>query len=380
MAVFKIANRLHTGAGCLRVLEEETARLGMRRPLLVIDKALREIGISDRIAGQLGHVTFDIFSDFAPEPDVAAAKACSAAFVEGRHDGLIAVGGGSSIDIAKVVSVYAGMIEPLEVLFEVNAAPGKASPLIAIPTTAGTGSEVTNIAILSDEKAQLKRGVVSDYLLPDVAIVSPEMTVSMPKSVTAASGIDAFVHAIEAFLSVNSTPVTDGLALKAMSMIVRNLPRAYREPENLVAREQMATASLMAGMAFGNAGVGAVHALAYPLGGRFKVAHGVSNALLLPYVMEWNKESQPDRFREIANAMGIDIVGESYRGAASASVDAMRKLCRTVGIQGGLRAFGVPETAIPSMAVDAIKIERLLKNNPRKLTREDIEAIYREAY
>jgi alcohol dehydrogenase class IV len=256
----------------------------------------------------------------------------------------------------------------------------KGPALIAIPTTAGTGSEVTNVAIFSDKQAQLKKGIVSDYLLPDVALVSPAMTLTCPRSVTAASGVDALVHAVESYISVNASPITDAIALGAIKLITKALPKAYANPTNLQAREDMATASLMAGMAFGNAGVGAVHALAYPLGGRFNIAHGVSNALLLPYVMEWNKTACVERFRDIAEAMGLRVANLSDKDAADQAVVAMADLCAAVDIPSGLRSFNVPEDAIPAMAEEASKIDRLMRNNPRKLTAADIEKIYRAAY
>jgi alcohol dehydrogenase class IV len=256
----------------------------------------------------------------------------------------------------------------------------KGPPLIAIPTTAGTGSEVTNVAILSDKEAQLKKGIVSDYLLPDVALVSPLMTLTCPRGVTAASGVDALVHAIESYLSLNASPITDSLAIGAIKLIAKSLPKAYANPNDIQAREDMATASLMAGMAFGNAGVGAVHALAYPLGGRFNIAHGVSNALLLPYVMAWNKLACVERFRDIAEAMGEPVAGLSDLDAAERAVQAMAALCAAVEIPKGMRAFGVPEDAIPQMAEEASKIDRLMRNNPRKFNARDIEQIYRAAY
>lgn len=221
---------------------------------------------------------------------------------------------------------------------------------------------------------------MSDHILPDLAIVSPEMTVSMPKSVTAASGVDALVHAIEAYISVNGSPITDALAIHAVGMISSSLRNAFSEPQNLKARESMVTASLMAGMAFGNAGVGAVHALAYPLGGRFNVAHGVSNALLLPYVMRWNKDSCLEKFKRIASAMGVDTYHLSCEEAANQAVQAMDDLCRDVEIPKGLRSIQVPESSIPDMAADAIQIDRLLKNNPRRLSEQDIIEIYHSAF
>ena len=380
ISAFKIANKLITGQGAIEQLAGELTRLKISHPLIVTDAILVKSGTVDLALAQLGGRQYGIFDEVKPEPEIAIVEDCARAYRAGAHDGLIGVGGGSAIDIAKAVAAFVGHDGPLEALFGVDQVPRKGPPLIAIPTTAGTGSEVTNVAILSDKAAQLKKGIVSDYLLPDVALVSPQMTLSCPRSVTAASGVDALVHAIESYLSVNASPITDSLALGAIRLIVKALPKAYANPANLHAREDMATASLMAGMAFGNAGVGAVHALAYPLGGRFNIAHGVSNALLLPYVMAWNKMACVERFRDIADAMGVPLAGLSEQQAASLAVEAMAELCAAVDIPTGMRSFGVPEEAIPAMAQEAAGIERLMRNNPRKLSAADIEQIYRAAY
>lgn len=380
VSTFKSANKLITGKGATEKLLEETVRLEMKNPLIVTDEILLKIGVVDKVTKLLQDHPYGIYSGVKPEPEVSLVAECKEVFISGQHDGFIALGGGSAIDIAKAVSAYSAFDGSIEELFGTDLVPEKGAPIIAIPTTAGTGSEVTNICILSDTEAQLKKGIVSDYLLPDVAIVSPEMTLTMPKSVTAASGVDALVHAIEAYISINASPITDSLALGAMKMIANNLPKAYANPNHIEARENMATASLMAGMAFGNAGVGAVHALAYPLGGRYHIPHGVSNALLLPYVMEWNKIACPERFRDIAEALGANTNGLSNTEAANIAVAAMRNLCTDVNIPKGLRNFNIPEDAIRSMAEDASQITRLLKNNPRVLSTDDIEEIYQSAY
>jgi len=380
ISAFKIANKLITGQGAIEQLDAELARLQISNPLIVTDAILVKSGTVDLALAHLGGRAYRIFDEVQPEPEIAIVQACTQVYRDGGHDGLIGLGGGSAIDIAKAVAAFAGHAGALEELFGVDQVQRKGPPLIAIPTTAGTGSEVTNVAILSDKVAQLKKGIVSDYLLPDVALVSPVMTLTCPRGVTAASGVDALVHAVESYLSLNGSPITDSLALGAIRLIVRALPKAYANPTNLQAREDMATASLMAGMAFGNAGVGAVHALAYPLGGRFNIAHGVSNALLLPYVMAWNKMACVERFRDIAQAMGLPIAGLSDDQAAEQAVRAMAALCAAVDIPTGMRSFGVPEDAIPAMAVEAAGIQRLMRNNPRQLSAGDIEQIYRAAY
>jgi alcohol dehydrogenase class IV len=379
ISAFKIANKLITGAAAIEQLSAELTRLNVQNPLIVTDAILVQSGTVDLALAQLGGRRYGVFDQVKPEPEISIVEDCTRAYREGGHDGLIGVGGGSAIDIAKGVAAFASHEGPLAELFGVDLVKRKGPPLIAIPTTAGTGSEVTNVAIFSDKQAQLKKGIVSDYLLPDVALVSPLMTLTCPRSVTAASGVDALVHAVEAYLSVNASPITDAIALGAIKLIVKALPKAYANPSSLPAREDMATASLMAGMAFGNAGVGAVHALAYPLGGRFNIAHGVSNALLLPYVMEWNKLACVERMRDIAEAMGVRVAHLSDKDAADLAVKAMADLCVAVEIPTGLRSFNVPEDAIPAMAEEASKIERLMRNNPRKLTAADIEKIYRAA-
>jgi alcohol dehydrogenase class IV len=380
ISAFKIANKLITGPAAIEQLSAELTRLNVQNPLIVTDAILVLSGTIDLALAQLGGRRYGVFDQVKPEPEISIVEDCTRAYREGGHDGLIGVGGGSAIDIAKGVAAFAGHEGSLGELFGVDQVKRKGPPLIAIPTTAGTGSEVTNVAIFSDKQAQLKKGIVSDYLLPDVALVSPLMTLTCPRSVTAASGVDALVHAIEAYLSVNASPITDAIALGAIKLIVKALPKAYANPSSLQAREDMATASLMAGMAFGNAGVGAVHALAYPLGGRFNIAHGVSNALLLPYVMEWNKLACVERMRDIAEAMGVRVAHLSDKDAADLAVKAMADLCAAVEIPTGLRSFNVPEDAIPAMAEEASKIERLMRNNPRTLTAVDIEKIYRAAY
>lgn len=380
ISAFKIANKLITGPAAIEQLAAELTRLNVNNPLIVTDAILVKSGTVDLALAQLGGRRYGLFDQVKPEPEISIVEHCTRAYREGEHDGLIGLGGGSAIDIAKGVAAFAGHEGPLAELFGVDLVKRKGPALIAIPTTAGTGSEVTNVAIFSDKEAQLKKGIVSDYLLPDVALVSPIMTLTCPRSVTAASGVDALVHAVESYLSVNASPITDAIALGAIKLITKALPKAYANPSNLQAREDMATASLMAGMAFGNAGVGAVHALAYPLGGRFNIAHGVSNALLLPYVMAWNKMACVERFRDIAEAMGLRVTDLSDKDAADQAVQAMADLCAAVDIPSGMRSFNVPEEAIPAMAEEASKIDRLMRNNPRKLTAADIEKIYRAAY
>ncbi|WP_432776435.1 iron-containing alcohol dehydrogenase [Brevibacillus gelatini] len=379
ISTFAAANKLVTGRDSLALLPEEVVRLKVTRPLIVTDKILTQAGVVAQVEALLP-MEAGVFSDVNPEPEIEIVDLCVQMIRERGHDGLIAVGGGSAIDIAKAASVMVTNEGSIEQYFGTNLLKKPGLPLIAIPTTAGTGSEVTNISILSDTKEQVKKGIVSPYLLPDVAIVSPVMTLTCPPSVTAASGVDALVHAVEAYISKFASPVTDALAIGAMKLIAVHLPKAYACPDNIEAREAMITASLMAGLAFGNAGVGAVHALAYPLGGRFHMAHGVSNSLLLPYVMRANKIACLEKLGEIAQALGENVDGLNLDEAAEKAIAAMTRLCRYVEIPQSLREFNIPESAIAEMAEEAMKQTRLLKNNPRTLRKKDIEDIYRAAY
>lgn len=380
IAYFKSAKKLITGNGAVNTLKDELSRLGVTKPAVITDKGVSQSGGLSRVTEQLKPNSYLVYDNIPPEPEISVIENCVAELRGKDVDGIIAVGGGSAIDSAKVLAVSMGHNGKISALFGEDNVASRDIPLVAIPTTAGTGSEVTNIAILSDPVDQLKKGIVSEYLLPDVAIVSAEMTVSCPASVTAASGIDALVHAIESYLSVNASAITDALAIKAITLIYPALPKAFTDGSDLVARNDMATGSLLAGLAFGNAGVGAVHALAYPLGGRYHLSHGMSNAVMLPHVMKANAEVSQERFVDIGNAMKLDIHGRSISESVALVLEAIETICREVEIPAALKHFGIPEEDIPSLAIDASKVTRLLRNNPRTLTVDDIETIYRQAY
>ncbi|EPF71045.1 iron-containing alcohol dehydrogenase [Acinetobacter rudis] len=377
-STFKSANKLITGQAALEYLATAIAQFKIKKPLIVSDQGVVKSGTIQHVLDLLD-VEYAIYDAVRPEPELEQVQDCIDFYHTHQNDAVIAVGGGSALDIAKCVAALASQNGDIHDFVGIDKIKQRDIALIVIPTTSGTGSEVTNIAILSDTKNQMKQGIVSDALLPDVAIVSPIMSVSCPASVTAASGVDALVHAIEAYISVNHSEITDGLALQAIELIVEYLPQAYALPSNLIAREKMATASLMAGLAFGNAGVGAVHALAYPLGGKYKMAHGVSNALMLPYVLKWNILGCAERLSKIAKLLKLGC-SEVHTENAEKLVEFLHKFCRQLNIPAGLREFSIQEHEIPALATEAIKVERLLKNNPRQLSIQDIEAIYREAY
>ena len=380
VSVFKSANKLITGEGALASLANELLRLNINAPAIITDKGVSQSGALSHVTNVLSCECPIVIDDIPPEPEIGIIEQRLTRLKQHKVDGIIAVGGGSAIDSAKVLAATFDYTGNIAELFGENLVTGRALPLIAIPTTAGTGSEVTNIAILADPIAKVKKGIVSDYLLPDVAIVTPEMALSCPKHITAASGVDAFVHALEAYLSVNASPITDALASKAMTLIFHSLPQAYANGHDVKAREDMATGSLMAGLAFGNAGVGAVHALAYPLGGRFHLSHGMSHAVMLPHVMRWNIGACQQRFVDVAGFLHLPVANKPTLEVANQVVDAIEALCRKVEIPATLRDFDISEDAIPLLAEEASKVTRLLRNNPRELSKQDIAQIYKEAF
>lgn len=290
-----------------------------------------------------------------------------------RAQAVVGVGGGSPLDTAKMVAALLAHEGDVESLLGIDAVPGPSVPLVAVPTTAGTGSEVTNIAILTDEVDRMKKAAISDHLVPRLAILVPELTVGLPPSTTAATAMDALCHASEAYLSRKRNPLSDGLALAAVRAISSALPRVIATPGDLAARREMLEASLMAGIAFNNSSVTAIHAFAYPLGGRHHLAHGLANSLMFGAVMRHNLESEPKRFADLAEAFG----GVRDPRAWVEGVEAMR---RSLPLPQSLREAGIPESEIEPMADDVMTVTRLLSVNPREITRSDASRIFREAW
>ena len=297
-----------------------------------------------------------------------------------KDDLLVGIGGRSSMDTASALSVLLAHGGIGQDYVGVGKVPGPGIPVFTIPTTAGTGSEVTNIAIFGDPEKELKLGMVSPYLLARLALVDPTLTYNCPPKVTAASGIDALVHAIECYTSIKANNFTDALALEAMRLIVGSLRTAVSNGSDEKARNHMSEGALLAGIAFGNASVGAVHALAYPLGSRFHVPHGVANGLLLPHVIECNLPANLPKYAVIAQMLGEKIEGLSLREAAERGVKAVKTLAADINIPLHLQDLGVPREALEEMAVATMDVTRLLANNPKKLTLDDVRAIWENAW
>jgi len=382
LTLFRTTRRILFGLGAVEKIGIEAQLLKAKKVLIITDKGVIQSGLLEGIEKSLqsAGLPFVIFDGVEPDPRIEVVeKSVEKAKKEGI-DLIIGLGGGSSLDIAKVTSIMITNPGKIDSFFGIDLVPNPGIPVILIPTTAGTGSEVTPIAILSDTKEKLKKGIVSAYFFPGVAIVDPKLTIGLPPSVTAFTGMDALTHAIEAFYSINATDLSDLLAVRAMELLSKNIRMAFAHGENLLARSNVMEGSLLAGIAFANAGVGAVHAFAYPIGGEFHLAHGLTNTLMLPYVMRYNIMGCPSKFAQMAKAFGEKVEGISELVGAEIAVRYVERLSDDLRVPRRLRDVGIPEDAIPRLAEAAMKVTRLLANNPRKMTLEDAIAIYKSAY
>ena len=367
------------GPGSLLRITDEVKRLGAARVMIVTDPGLVKTGIVARVEELVSSIPVSVSRFDAVEADPPyeiAVEAADAARKAGA-DLILGIGGGSSLDIAKVAAILVTNADPVSTYFGIDLVPRKGLPTVVVPTTAGTGSEVTPIAILSDHTEKLKKGIVSPFLFPDVALLDPELTLGLPAGVTAATGMDALIHAVEAYTSKNASRITDMFAVEAMKLIFENIRTAYANGSNLPARAAMLEGSLLAGMAFANAGVTAVHAFAYPIGAEFHIPHGVANSMMLAPVMEFNMLGNLTKFACMAEVFGEDVRCRTRRDAAKAAVQALKTLAEDLRIPDHLSDFGVKDEHVPSLAEGVMKVTRLLANNPRELTLQDAEKIYR---
>lgn len=378
---FRSPGQIWAGMGAIEKLGEEARALGAKQALLVTDKGVVGAGIDQQIREQLKNagIAVDTFDQVMPDPDIACAEACIDMAKQGSYDLIVGLGGGSPMDVAAVAAVMCTNPGIVQDYLGINLVKTPGTPTILIPTTSGTGAEVTPNAIFTDTEAQLKKAVVSPFIFPRVVILDPLLTVSMPASVTSSSGIDALTHAIECYTSNKATVISDLFAKDAIIRIGRSLRTAVADGNNLEARYDMAIGSLYGGLAITNAGVTAVHALAYPLGGQFSVAHGVANGLLLPYVMEFNAMGSIPRFADIAGFMGEKIDHMTALDQAYQASKAVKALYKDLKIPQSLTELGVPKDAIPQMAEAAMQVTRLMDNNPRVMSAEDVAKIYENA-
>lgn len=394
---FHTSPSLYVGRGALGQLGEALRTVGARRAFLVTDAVLAEL-YQERIAAIVAasEVTMTVFASGQPEPSLALAEAAAHEARDQGAEAIIGLGGGSNIDLAKSVSLLITFGGPLSQYAGEAKLPGPVLPVISISTTAGTGSEVSGVAILTDEAAHLKVGVADNHLRPRVAIYDPELTLSCPPRVTADAGLDALTHAVEAYTAVDSAwlpvsdgervvyqgknPMTDLFAEEAIRLVGRHLRTCYYQPRNLEAREGMHLASLLAGLAFSNAGVTATHALEYAIGPAVHVSHGLGNALLLPYVLQFNLPARAAELARVAMLLGEDLAGLSQRAAAERAVDAVRRLCADLGVPARLRDLGLKQADLPDLARKAAGSARILRNQPRPTGEGELLAILQAAY
>jgi len=377
---FQIVPRIIFGPGAADILAAEAKHLG-KRALVVIDPSLVKTGQADSILAPLREKKIDVatFDNVEPEPWVETADEAGAAASKHKADTVIGVGGGSTMDVAKAAAVLAtndGKASDYQGLDLVEK-PGL--PSIMVPATAGTGSEVTFTAVLSRKKPRMKAGINSNFLFPKLAVLIPRLTLSVPRDVTATTGMDALTHAIEGFTSRQATVLSDMVASKAIAMIGANLKQAVEDGNDITARTNMLMGSLLAGIALANAGVGAVHSLSYPLGGNFRVPHGVANGLLLPYVMRFNIKHCAAKYAETANLLGEHTRGLKHNQAAEKAIIFVERLMQETGVPTKLGALGISREHFPEMASGAMKVTRPLENNPRTVNIEQAVSIYENA-
>ncbi len=383
MARMVLNETSYFGAGCRAELKTELSKRGMKKAFVVSDKDLVKFKVAKMVTDVLDEagVKYCLFDDVKANPTIANVQAALAQFKACAPDVIIAIGGGSVIDTAKAVGIIANNpdfadVKSLEGTADTK---NKSFPVMAFATTSGTAAEVTINYVITDEEAGRKLVCVDPNDIPLVAFNDAEMMMSMPKGLTASTGMDALTHAIEGYITAGATPLSDLLCWNSIKFIADNLENAVKNGSDAAAREGMAYGSYVAGMAFSNVGLGIVHSMAHPLGARFDIAHGVANALLLPYVMEYNKDAAKAKYEGIARAMGVNTKGMSEDEAADAAIAAVKKLALAIGIPQHLRDIGIKEESLQQLAEDAF-IDPCTGGNPKKTSVAEILEIYKKAY
>lgn len=368
------------GPGARKELPEAIRRIGKSKVLIVTDKGLLQFGVAKMVTDVLDQagISYEIFSEVKPNPTVSNVKAGIDAFKNAQADILVAIGGGSSIDTAKAIGIVIANPDFSDIVSLEGCAStkNKSVPIIALPTTAGTAAETTINYVIIDEQKQKKMVCVDPNDIPAVAIIDAELMYSLPKGLTAATGMDALTHAIEGYITKGAWELSDMFEIEAIRMISRYLPVAVADPKNPEGRNGMAVAQYVAGMAFSNVGLGLVHGMAHPLGALFDIPHGVANAVLLPTVMEFNMPCCIAKYRRIAEAMGVDTAAMNDDEAAQAACNAVKQLSQTVGIPATLTELGITENDIPALTAQALE-DVCTPGNPRPVTGEDVTGIYR---
>ncbi len=378
---FTGARKIVFGCGSFSGLVGQIRDLRARKPLIAMDGNLAKLGMRDKIMEMFDREGMKavLYDRVLPEPPLEQADEGAKMALKGKCDIVIGIGGGSAMDVAKAIAVIAAHNAEAKDFLGLNKVPGPGLPTIMVPTTAGTGSEVTFTAVFVRHDLRKKEGMNSVFMYPDLALLDPELTLSLPPQPTAASGMDALCHAIESYTSVIASPASEMFSLEAIRLISENLRTCVHNGKDLEAREAQMLGSLYAGIGLANAGVGAAHSLSYPLGGKYGISHGVANTLMLPRIMEFNLPGALEKFAVVAETMGENTEGLSDRDAAMLAVEAVDVLIEDCDIATSLEELGIPEEDFPEMAKVAMTVARPLENNPRKVTLEDAIAIYRTA-
>ena len=368
------------GTGCVNDFRDDYLKMGQYHRLFIVT-APPVMPLIQPVVDDLGAkgVSTRIFSDVKAEPTVSDFTDILLMAREWEADSVAGIGGGSVLDIAKLVAALIDSRQQVEQLFGSGLIEKRGKWLACLPTTAGTGSEVSPNAILLDESDQLKKGIVSPHLVPDAAYVDPQLTWTVPPKVTADTGMDALIHCMEAYTNKFAHPAVDIYALEGIRLIAAHLERAVKNPRDKEAREALALGSLYGGLCLGPVNTAAVHALSYPLGGEFHIPHGLSNAILLPSVMKFNRPANTKRYAEVAVACGLQR-GDDDDETAQRGVDFIYQLAASVGIPQKLSDLGIPQSAVDGMAKAAMKVQRLLRNNPREVTEQDARDIYNSLF
>jgi alcohol dehydrogenase class IV len=379
---FQTVKHIVHGAGSLATLPDKLALLDtpVERIALITQPSMEALGIVDRVIESLNAKDVDvcIIRGVEPEPTIGNVETVFNEQIEPfAPHAILSIGGGSVLDAAKLFAVRLTNDEPLRNWLGIDLIKRPGVPMILVPTTAGTGSEVTPNAIVTLPDESLKVGIVSRHLLPQIVILDAELTLGLPKPITAATGMDAFVHALESYISTKANPISDMYAMESMRLIGAHIVEAYENGRSLKAREAMMLGSMYGGLALTAAGTAAVHALAYPLGGMFNVTHGVANAMLLPHVMAFNLDAIEGRLSNVARALDLASQADTDADAARKLIDKMEEWTAAVDIPQDLRKFGVSEAHLDALAIAASKVKRLLGNNPKALTLDDMKSIYR---
>ncbi len=380
--VFYSPNKVLFGPNAIKAIGSEVLQLGGKKALIITDPGVVQAKLIEPVKASLegAKISYAVYDEVKPEPPVSCVDEAIEKLKSERCDLVIGVGGGSSMDVAKAVSLKATNEVTVLEMCGLDLVKKRGLPKILVPTTSGTGSEITRVSVLVNERKNIKTVINSLYTLADVAIVDPLLTLSVPQRVTADTGMDALVHVIETFVAATATPFSDILAERAIEWIALYLPMAWAKGSNLEARYYMSLASTVAGMAFASGGLGAVHALAYPVGTEFHLSHGRSNAIMLPHVMKYNLSGNPEKYGMIAALMEKGAEGLSSMEAADLSVEAVEDLLSTVEIPYRLRDYGIPREAIPKLVEGGMNFARLFVLNPRDLSEPDVRAIFEEAY